>query len=313
MIPIRFSSLLIPGIAACLLCLAAACGGNASGNAANASTADSAAAETFCPPVPDSLTTPDQRADWAVVHYWDNFDFRSDPRAADTAFVEQTMADYISLMPYASATCRAQGVDALLDSAAVSAPALDLIHFLARKYLYEAASPMHDEMFYLPFVEHALRRSSEPDPALEGLRDDILKNSPGTMAPAFTAVAPDGSRFAVPDTSTGGGTLLIFYEPDCEDCHRAIRFLAASEMLNRAVADGAITVMAVFAGDDSAEWREHAATMPAGWRVGRDTGAVDSDELYLIRATPTFYLIDPDGRVVLKDPTLQNLAMALGL
>ena len=48
--------------------------------------------------------------------------------------------------------------------------------------------------------------------------------------------------------------------------------------------------------------------MPPGWEVGMDEdGVIDSRELYLIRATPSFYLIGPDGKVMGKDMDLNML------
>lgn len=50
------------------------------------------------PSVPSGITTTEDRAAFVARHFWDALDFRSDPLAVDTAFMEQNFANFISVL-----------------------------------------------------------------------------------------------------------------------------------------------------------------------------------------------------------------------
>ena len=83
--------------------------------------------------------------------------------------------------------------------------------------------------------------------------------------------------------------------------------------LGRAIAAGELQMLAVYVGEDRKLWQEHAATLPQEWLVGIDAErAVDRRELYNIGLTPSFYLIDAEGRVQIKDGTLGHVLGLFG-
>lgn len=83
--------------------------------------------------------------------------------------------------------------------------------------------------------------------------------------------------------------------------------------LGRAIAAGELQMLAVYVGEDRKLWQEHAATLPQEWLVGIDAErVVDRRELYNIGLTPSFYLIDAEGRVQIKDGTLGHVLGLFG-
>ena len=83
--------------------------------------------------------------------------------------------------------------------------------------------------------------------------------------------------------------------------------------LGRAIAAGELQMLAVYVGEDRKLWQEHAATLPQEWLVGIGAErAVDRRELYNIGLTPSFYLIDAEGRVQIKDGTLGHVLGLFG-
>ena len=106
-------------ILAVLLLLLSACGGKKQDTAA---TADEKKTPTFTlPEVPVMLQSPEDRMNFVVQHYWDNFDFK------DTAYIhlpdvtEQAIVDYLDLLarvPIAlSDTCLMQTMQAASSAA----------------------------------------------------------------------------------------------------------------------------------------------------------------------------------------------------
>lgn len=254
------------------------------------------------PAVPDSLTQPAERADWLITHFWDAMDFADPAMCADSAMVEQTFANYLSVLPYASASARDAAVKALLDRG------FETVMPLADDYLFNPASPIFSEALYLPFVSYAIDRRGED--WREAQRETAMKNMPGTPAPDIELTLPDGSKASLLDGS-GRPVILMFYEPDCPVCH------AALDALRRSPAVGtAVRLFAVYIPEASGAkpWKQTAAEYPSTWQIGIDADRrIDSQQSYTVRAIPTFYLIDGDGTVRLKDAQLPAVAATLGL
>ncbi len=297
----------------CLL-FAAACGSkyNGKNGAGNALPDSSAMAELPVPIIPDSLVTPDERAAYIVCHYWDAMDFTDPVMAGDSALVEQSFSNFIALLPYADPNSRQRAVSTLLDHAANGATnAYNLIMSTAEHYLWDPESPYCSEELYLPFVDYALTRNKE-DIIYADRRDVIMKNCPGSLAPDFKIRDRDGDSISLRNHDAGVTTLLMFYEPDCDRCHAAIEAMEAYPGLNNAIAAGTLRVLAVYIGDNTDAWTKHASTLPRTWQVAIDCkSAIDHDELYTIRATPSFYLIDPSDTIILKDSPLSQILSAL--
>lgn len=297
----------------CLL-FAAACGSkyNGKNGAGNALPDSSAMTELPVPIIPDSLVTPDERAAYIVCHYWDAMDFTDPVMAGDSALVEQSFSNFIALLPYANPNSRQRAVSTLLDHAANGATnAYNLIMSTAEHYLWDPESPYCSEELYLPFVDYALTRNKE-DIIYADRRDVIMKNCPGSLAPDFKVRDHDGDSISLRNHDAGVTTLLMFYEPDCDRCHAAIEAMETYPGLNNAIAAGTLRVLAVYIGDNTDAWTKHASTLPRTWQVAIDCkSAIDHDELYTIRATPSFYLIDPSDTIILKDSPLSQILSAL--
>lgn len=298
---------------ALLLLLAPACGKSSVSKSDSDSAAASSALELPLPSIPADLTTPEARADYLALHFWDAMDWRDPARALDTAFVEQNFANFLSGLPYTTPDGLAKAVPAILDKVrAAGAPQFDLFYSTAAKYLYQGDSPMRDEQLFLPFVDWAIAHDYDADRARMN-RADILRNRPGTVAADFSFDLREGGTSTL-GAARGVPVLLMFYEPDCENCKQVEKQLAASQGLHDALRRGDLRFIAVYVGDNRNLWQSHAKTLPADWTVGIDADmTVDNDDLYTIPATPTFYLIDSEGKVLLKDPPLPRLAQTLRL
>lgn len=298
------------------ICLlgATACGSKENGKngAGNTLPASSAMTELPVPIIPDSLITPDERAAYIVCHYWDAMDFTNPVMAGDSVLVEQSFSNFIALLPYADPNNRQQAVSTLLDRAANgTTDAYDLIMSTAEHYLWDPESPYCSEELYLPFVDYALTRNKE-DIVYAYRRDVIIKNRPGSLAPDFKVRGRNGDNIRLHGHDSGTATLLMFYEPDCDRCHAAIEAMATDPGLNKAIAAGTLRLLAVYIGDNTDAWTKHAYTLPQTWQVAIDSQSViDNDELYTVRATPSFYLIDPSDTVILKDSPLAQILSSL--
>lgn len=270
--------------------------------------------EVEMPDIPETLTTPRERADYLALHFWDKLDFNDTSLSLDTAFMEQSFSNFISVLPLCSPDALSGSVNKLLDNA-YNAPAgiYDNIQSLATHYLWEAESPFISEELYLYFINYAIAIMPDGNPTAEGRREIILRNRPGQKAPDFTVNNRDGHTVKL-SSSNGASTILMFYEPDCEKCNTSIEMMRNAPSVEMAIASGRLRLLLVYDGDDYDHWSEHASTLPASWEVTIDRdGMIDRDDLYIIRATPSFYLISADGTIVLKDAPLSQIAHAIGI
>ena len=256
------------------------------------------------PNVPAVLQKPADRANYIITHFWDAMDFSDTPRSHNKAFMEQNFVNFISIFPYADEQAQQAAVGTLLNKAETDSAAYALLRDIAEKYLYEPNSPMLSEDYYLLFLEHLVNSTVLGEYGTLRLRRQLeaaCKNRPGMTAADFAYTARDGNDNTLHKTATKGDMLLIFYDPDCEHCKEIMGELQADKTLSDAVALGSIKVLAIYSGDDYQLWKDTAASLPAEWTVGYESGALQENGLYVLRAMPTLYVLDYNKKVKLKD------------
>lgn len=285
---------------ALLLFLSAACSGPRSGDAGK--TTETVTATVPMPQVPDSLKDAVSRAAWLAIHFWDLMDFRDHTRSLDTAFMEQSFANYASVLELTDTLTRRKAVETLLRRSATDGKVYSFLNDIAYRYLFDPESPVYSEFSYLPFAEYRLAHG-EGEP--ERLRDAIItirKNQPGSKVPDFSFRNFAGGVSNLLRPGSDAEIMLIFYEPDCERCHSTIDFLRRNGEIADRVSTGNLRIVMIYEGEDIEKWEKHARTLPPEWEAGIDEeGIIDARKLFIIRATPTIYMLKPDGTVTAKD------------
>lgn len=291
-----------------------ACGNN---RAAHKTTADArpvadtlSSLELPLPDVPSTLTEPSARAAFIIEHYWEAMDFRDTLRSYNADFIEQNFANFISVFPYAAEDAQRRAVATLLRKAEADSTAYVLLTDTAEKYLYDPNSPMLSEDIYILFLEQMVDSpilgeygTIRPRWQLDAAR----KNRPGMRAADFAYVTREGKRTTLRETRSSGDLLLIFYDPDCGHCKEIMTGLWEDEMLKEMVSEGEITVLAVHSGEQRELWQSTASQLPSNWNVGYESGLLQENGSYVLRAMPTLYLLDADKKVVLKDVLPEQL------
>jgi len=192
--------------------------------------------------------------------------------------------------------------DAVADSLVNATPRerLDSLLLDAERIYYERFSPQRNEALYAAIVDRVERLGAVVPGSRAGwLRDDARRAASGTPAPELKMTLADGNTADLKSlTGDGRPTLLLFYDPDCDDCHNLIDELTDIP----AVADGRIAGVAVYLDNDVEAWMADIPRMPRGWTVGRDAdGSIDADGQWIVGGIPSAYLISPDNTIVLKD------------
>jgi hypothetical protein len=273
-----------------------------------------AESETNPPPafqmikIPAVLTSPDERAEYLVKHYWDNFNF------SDTAYIhlpqvtEQAFVDYVDIMPYTSVSAVSASIKSMLKKAEKEEKMFLYFTDLYEKYLYDPNSPMRNDEFYIPVLEEML----ESPVVKEKIRPAYLlelakRNRPGEKATDFTYTLTDGKK-ATLHSIRSDYTLLFFYNPDCHNCQEVSEQLQGSLTVRYLLKDKKITILAVYPDEDLKAWRNYLLRVPKEWINSYDaTIRLKNEEIYDLKAIPTLYLLDKEKVVLLKDPTFERL------
>ena len=272
-------------------------GKNATGAPANIMATESQTVKELpLPDVPPSITEPEERAAYAVRHFWDSLNPSDHTQSLDTALMEQTFANFISLLPYATEDARNEAVTAFTDRCSTDSDVYDLAAYISHHYLDDPNSPMRNEELYILF----LRRFASDPKLTEAKREraayrleQAMKNRPGTKTADFRLLTREGKASTLlrelKDT-----TLVIFYDYDCEHCKETVA------RLEDPAAGVKYPVVAVEATEDKDGWDATKAGMPKEWTICFATDPLDG-ESYYFPALPSLYLLAGDGTVIVKD------------
>lgn len=250
------------------------------------------------PEIPANITDPTQKADYAVLHFWDTMDWNDSTRTLDPAFIEQNFSNFAFLLTYADTPARRKSIGRLLEAAKVSSDVYELMTSTAELYLYDPNSPMLSEELYMDFAEHMVNApypnqsaAIRPAEQIQSMR----KNRPGSTITDFDFVTRDNKKTSLHKEIAGLAKaapqiMLVFYDPECDHCHDVLKNIPDKP--------GVITV---YSGDSFDKWAEDAETLPKSWIVGFDDGSIQDDGLYELRAMPYIFALKPDGTVLTKD------------
>lgn len=268
------------------------------------------------PAIPDTLQTVESRSSYLVAHYWDRFSFADSLQFMNQPeMVEQAVVDYVDLFRLVPAAEAENSLSALMDQASVTLNGFLFFYNTLEKYLYDATSPMRNEALFIPVLQKmmASNKLSDDDklrPAM--LLKSVSKNKVGSTAADFSYTKPDGSQHRLSELQTPL-ILLLFFDPECDDCHQVIMRLEKTDVLNQLTADRQLTVLAVYPGENKRLWQTMAQHMLPTWEIGMDESqTIYNKELYDILGFPSMYLLDQHKTVILKDASLTALEEYFG-
>jgi hypothetical protein len=252
------------------------------------------------PTVPDSLREPQQRLVYVLDHYWENYAW-NDTTALNQTVGEQGLVDFLDLLQYADSLTADRGAAAFVSQAFTTDGQRQHYAELLDHYLYDRHSPVRNDLVYAHLLRHLTTPQAMPDETerqrLQFRLQNISKNQVGTIAADFSlrhvdvlALESQGTERLKAAKVKGAKrlydvvsplTLLMFYDPDCEDCHVAEAQMAREPLLH----DARLTLI-------RAQRKE----------VG---------DRYFVHFTPSFYLLDADKRVLVKNASLEQVLRAL--
>lgn len=256
------------------------------------------------PEVPVILTEPAQRAVFVAEHYWDHFDFR------DTAYIhlpeitEQAAVNFMDLMGYVSEEVAQASLKGLVEKASVEPLMLNYMWRTFFRYWHEPNSPLKNEDMFILFckgVEQTPQAGIALTEKAKHLRRMAEKNRVGMQAADFVYTLASGKQGSLYGLKADY-TLVFFYDPDCQTCSDIKQAMKQAVWLANKVTTGEVKVLTVYPDADIDLWRSRLGEMAGEWVNGYDKGQVlTMEQKYDLSSIPSFYLLDKNKKVLLKD------------
>lgn len=268
-----------------------------------------ACAELPLPEVPAEMREPRERASFIMTHFWDAMDFNDTVRSHDYDFMEQNLVNFMSLMPHAGKDGTVLATSQLLQRAASDTVTLSIVIDTAERYLYSPDSPLRDEDSYIVFLETLTSLSGVPSvllirPSMQ--LDAVRKNCRGSAASDFAYIDRNWNMQTLRGTASDK-MLLMFYDPDCDNCNETIEQLRNDEYISAEIASGRLTVLAVCLSDDRSGWETSLSSLPSNWLAGIAHDDIVGRGRYVLQQFPALYLLDADKIVVGKEYYWHNI------
>lgn len=260
------------------------------------------------PVAPDTMSSLENRVNYIVPRFWDNYDLSRAIR--DTVGFVGAFEDYVDLFRYAHRNIVFTAIKDFMNKAQSNTSNLILIMGIAEQSLFYPGTVYWSDEVYLPFARFFVEAKNVKSEYKLRYRDQIkrIENTlQGIVPPDFTVVKADKSKVKLSDIA--GWTLIYFNEPDCFDCTMTRLRLSTDATVNAFVESGELTIVSVYAGSSSAEWMSDSSSSPESWVVGTCDGL---DEVYDVRFIPSFYLLDREHKIINKNLTLANVQYLLG-
>lgn len=257
------------------------------------------------PQIPETIAQPEARLSYLLNHFWDNYQF-SDTTQVNKDLGEQGFADFLNLLGYGNDEIIDQATKKFYDHAFSSRWGKTHYSQLINHYLDNPNSPLRNDGIYVHFLRN-IRPYFANDAAIRERYAFKLKqakkNLPGQPATDFSYTERSGKQGKMSGIQAKF-TLLFFHDPDCENCKRIMPLAVQESLLQRQD----LKVLLIYADKDYDAWKKDIHAYPANWiDAYSPNGEIMQKLLYFVPATPSFYLLDADKKVILKDAPLDTV------
>lgn len=263
--------------------------------------------------VPLSISDKEAAHSYLAQHFWENTDitdtlFLKNPKALSGFFFK-----YLQHIWHGDSSVAANSLKEWTKKVLETPRNMqDFMLELAENTLYDPNSPARNETLYISILE-VLSADTSLVPVIRQRYSEQLhiakQNRPGYKANDFEMVNSRGKKSSLYDYK-GKHTLVMFYEPYCPACEASLDVLNNNKTFEKA--SQALNLLAVYTGDNLPEWRESTGKFNPAWNVTHDLEMeVSTKRLYDRRPSPSFYLLDKNHVVILKDGTTSQLISIL--
>ena len=254
------------------------------------------------PVAPEEIESLNEKCDYLVKHFWDNFNFKN-KTSVDQYALTEAMQVYVTPMRYASKKEVDQSIEKLIGKISAT-PTLQLqFTKAAEENLFGPRADFWSDELYLKFLDAIIRNKKIKDNRKEKYikQAKILRESAeGNKAPSFTFNDRNGEQKVYFPMSTP--TLLIFGNPDDTDWRLSRLKMDSNLKLDDAIKKGKVNIIYILP-NPVENWQNMVSNYNSFWTVGESP---EVTEFYDLRLNPSIYLIGSDGSILSKNINIEN-------
>ncbi|MDR2281877.1 MAG: DUF5106 domain-containing protein, partial [Sphingobacterium sp.] len=247
--------------------------------------------------------------------FWDRFDFTKIDIRKNEFSLEKLLVDFILSLDDVSSEEAAKALIHTMDAAKETPLAFQFFKDKFYERLYDPKSTLRNDAYYGVVLDYLISSdmSSEADRSkYKALLALVQRNLPGVEANNFSFERSTGEKGDL-HSLKGAYKLVFFYAPLCKACKSTMPDLKAIHRLVQRTKKSKMTLLTVCATGRESDWLSYEAELPAEWINGYNKeDEIIRNGLYDLKAFPTFYLIDENNKVLLKDADMERLVGYIG-
>ncbi len=257
------------------------------------------------PVAPEELEDLTERTNYLMEHFWDKMNFKT-KQAVDQNALNDAFGVYASAIPYADRSKVVISVNKLLKSLSKNPTLLYQFTKAAEDNLYGPRAGVWIDEVYMKFLEETVKNKKISQGRKARFADQLLRltntRSGETMAP----LQLNDSEGKIEEWKpTAPLNVIEFGSPDCDDCRRARILMDVNLPFLDKLEDGSVSMTFVIIEEDpDGMLMGMTKNYPAGWKVGGNDTAV---EIFDLRSTPSFYILDAEGKILAKNLDVNSM------
>lgn len=256
------------------------------------------------PVAPEEMTDLQSRSNFIVSNFWRQFDF--DKKSVGQSQLNHAFGVFASALPWANEKVADDAVDQLLKNLKKRPGLLYQFTLAAEESLYSPSADFWIDEVYLKFLNavHSSKKIKDIRKARFELQRTPLANSlKGKPLPDFEIVSPAGDKISF--NVSAPLNIVEFGSPSCFDCRMTKLKLDTDMDIAEMIEKGALSIWFVVPDAESEEnWQAELSDYPSAWTVGAGN---ELDMLVDMRKTPSLYLLDGDGNIILKNTGIDTV------
>lgn len=262
------------------------------------------------PVAPEEITGFREKCNWLAENFWNPLDVKAKD-AVDQARLNHAFKVYATTVQYADKDRVTVAVDRLMKSLQKNPMMLYQFIKAAEENIYGPRAEFWIDELYVRMLRAALDNKKFPKtkrPRYELQLRQLENTQVGEEPARFDFVRSNGDAAKYFPMATP--TIIIFGDPDCDQCTLGKLRMQSNVAFSKAVTDGKVNVLFIIP-DPEDGWQAKVADFPKGWTVGA-SGSVS--DIYDLRDVPEVYVIGTDGKLINKHLGIidaMNIALSL--
>ena len=259
------------------------------------------------PTVPEDIEDWTERNNWLIENFWNNFNFKQ--KSVGQIQLNHAFKTWTVPMRFASKDIVMKTTDKLLSKLSKNPTMLYQFTKSAEETLYSPKSEIWIDEVYVKFIEAITKNKKIDEIRKVRYKDQLnkLNNSlVGNTMPDFSYIDRNGETTEFKPTA--GFSIIEFGHPDCTDCKISKIHLESDVVIGRFINEGKIDMFYIIPDMDNEDWQNMVADYPVNWKVG---ASEDAEDIFDIRLSPTFYIIDSEKKIILKNAPVEEVIQTI--